>query len=73
MLGASVSLPVCLKGVAVQLNQRPCPHQSIIISLSPWIPPARLQPDELVCCVGGKRIEWGGVLGCCWDPQLKDQ
>lgn len=69
MQGASVSLLVCLKGVAVQLNQLQGPHQSIIISLSPWIPPARLHPDKLVCCVGGKRIEWGGVLGCCWVPQ----
>lgn len=73
MLGASVSLLVCLKGVAVQLNQPQGPHQSIIISLSPWIPSARLNPDELVCCVGGKGIEWGGVLGCCRVSQLEDQ
>lgn len=62
MLGASVSPLVCLKGVAVQLNQLQGPHQSIIISLSPWIPPACLHPDELVRCVGGKGIEWVGVL-----------
>lgn len=32
-----------------------------------------LHPDELVCCVGGERIEWGGVPGCCWVTRLEDQ
>lgn len=40
----SLSLFPCLLSAAVQLNQQQGPHQSIIISLSPWIPPAPPPP-----------------------------
>lgn len=40
----SLPLPARLLGAAVQPNQQQGPHQSIIISLSPWIPPAPPPP-----------------------------
>lgn len=61
-LPLSFTLSGRLLGCAVQLNQQQAPHQSIIISLSPRIPPVPPPPWWTGVVSGRKKKQaWGGL------------